>query len=168
MRNKPVSLGRLTTLNWFRLSGDKVGLAKAFLWVMKMKSHNYEEIGRALIEYHELQSAAQLAKEKLDRLLLGSPAPPVDPLLAAIVEDRLDFYSNPNRWVWRTSRDICELIGLPMIDQGVMRRIWRCVLAKNGGQSRRSARNNQVFCPPLKSEPEQSATGATRHRIPMI
>ena len=37
MRNKPVSLGRLTTLNWFRLSGDKVGLAKAFLWMIKMK-----------------------------------------------------------------------------------------------------------------------------------
>lgn len=66
MRNKPVSLGRLTTLNWFRLSGDKVGLTKAFLWVMKM----INDIAIKAAEYWHHVERAENAMTELRKMVL--------------------------------------------------------------------------------------------------
>ena len=95
------------------------------------------------ISYH-------LSADELDRLNKGNEARLVTCHVADAIHTELDWDAPQSSWAWLSSRQVCELAGIDRPTQADCRKARAAILRANGGQERRTSRNNEHLTPPSK------------------
>lgn len=95
------------------------------------------------ISYH-------LSADELDRLNKGNEARLVTCHVADAIHTELDWDAPQSSWAWLSSRQVCERAGIDRPTQADCRKARAAILRANGGQERRTSRNNEHLTPPSK------------------